>query len=383
MRSQILASALISGAMAARPFLDQPDTGLQLVVGDLAKGELPKLEQMVGLPDFEWAAENYLPVENFTYYRNGAAGEWSFRNNLEVFQRFRFKPRVMVDVTNIENTLPTTILGHNFSAPIFISPCAKAGNAHPDAEKNLMKGAAEGDILYMPSLYASLSIEEIAKAKADGQVVFQQLYLTGNDTKNQELFDRSEKAGANALVFTVDSAANGNRHRAARFGVGSANTDYTYITWDFYKKIQKMTKLPIILKGITTVEDAKLAVEHGVPAIILSNHGSRQLDGSPSSLEVALEIHEEAPEVFKQIEVYADGGVRYGADVLKLLSLGVKAVGLGRPFMYSNIFGVDGVKKVIDILKYEISVDAGNLGVPDLHKINPSYVKWKYNNWNQ
>ncbi|KAH6950594.1 hypothetical protein HG530_011237 [Fusarium avenaceum] len=383
MRSQILASALISGAMAARPFLEQPDTGLELVLGDLPKGKLPKLDQMIGLPDFEWAAENYLPIENYTYYRNGAAGEWSYRNNLEVFQRYRFKPRVMVDITNVESTLPTTILGHNFSAPFFISPCAKGGNAHPDAEKNFVKGAAAGDILYMPALYASLSIEEIAKSKAEGQVVFQQLYLSSNDTETQELLDRSEKAGAAAIIFTVDSAADGNRHRAARFGVGSADSSYSYITWDYYKKLQKMTKLPVIIKGIGSAQDAKLAVKHGAPAIILSNHGGRQLDGSPSGLEVALEIHEEAPEVFKQIEVLADGGVRYGADVLKLLSLGVKAVGLGRPFMYSNIFGVDGVKKVIDILKHEISIDAGNLGVADIQKINPSFVKWKFNNWGQ
>jgi isopentenyl diphosphate isomerase/L-lactate dehydrogenase-like FMN-dependent dehydrogenase len=379
MRSQVLASALISGAMAARPFLEQPDTGLELVLGDLPKGKLPELDQMVGLPDFEWAAENYLPIENYTYYRNGAAGEWSYRNNLEVFQRYRFKPRVMVDITNVESTMPTTILGHNFSAPFFISPCAKGGNAHPDAEKNFVKGAAEGDILYMPALYASLSIEEIAKAKAEGQVVFQQLYLSSNDTETQQLLDRSEKAGAAAIIFTVDSAADGNRHRAARFGVGSADSSYSYITWDYYKKLQKMTKLPVIIKGIGSAHDAKLAVQHGAPAIILSNHGGRQLDGSPSGLEVALEIHEEAPEVFKQIEVLADGGVRYGADVLKLLSLGVKAVGLGRPFMYANVFGVDGVKKVIDILKHEIAIDAGNLGVPDIQKINPSYVSQMVN----
>ncbi|KAF4963296.1 hypothetical protein FZEAL_10943 [Fusarium zealandicum] len=384
MRSQILAGALVSGTMAARPFLEQPDTGLDLVLGDLGTGELPKLEQMIGLPDFEWAAENYLPIENFTYYRAGAGGEWSYRNNLEVFPRYRFKPRTMVDITNVESTLPTTILGHNFSAPFFISPCARAGNAHPDAELNLMKGAAEGDILYMPALFASLTIEEIAAAKAKDQVVFQQyqLYLTSNDTETQDLFDRSKKAGADALIFTVDSAADGNRHRAARFGVGSADSDYSYITWDYYKKLQKMTDLPIIIKGIGSVEDAKLAVKYGAPAIIISNHGGRQLDGSPSGLEIALEIHEEAPEVFKQIEVYADGGVRYGGDVLKLLALGVKAVGVGRPFMYSNIFGVDGVKKVIDILKHEISIDAGNLGVPDIQKINPSYVKWKPNGWN-
>ncbi|PNP50316.1 hypothetical protein THARTR1_09024 [Trichoderma harzianum] len=364
MRSHLFTAFLASGAFAAREFLNEPDTGIDDVLGYVPKGALPDLSKIIGLPDFDWAARHYLPIQNYTYYRNGAAGEWSYRNNLE-----------------IESTLPTTILGHNFSAPIFISPCARGGYGHSDGELNLVKGAAAGNILYMPALLASYTIEEIAAAKAEGQVVFQQLYLSANDTETQDLLDRSKAAGANAIVFTVDSAADGNRHRAARYGVGSADSEYTYITWDYYKKITTMTDLPIILKGIMTVDDAKLAVKHKVPAIILSNHGGRQLDGSPSSLEVALEIHEKAPEVFKQIEVYADGGVRYGADVLKLLSLGVKAVGLGRPFMFANVFGVKGIEKAIEIIKHEIAIDAANLGVGDLEKINPSYVQWTPNNW--
>merc|ERR1712098_840190 len=158
-------------------------------------------------------------------------------------------------------------------------------------------------------------------------------------------------------------------------------TAYTYQTWDYFKQLQNLTSLPIILKGIMTVEDAQLAYDNGVKAIILSNHGARQLDGAPSSLEAACEIHAEAPELFKQMEIYADGGVRYGSDVLKLLALGVKAVGLGRSFMYANCYGTEGVAKAISILKREISIDAANLGVGDLKKIDPSYVKWENNNW--
>jgi isopentenyl diphosphate isomerase/L-lactate dehydrogenase-like FMN-dependent dehydrogenase len=135
-----------------------------------------------------------------------------------------------------------------------------------------------------------------------------------------------------------------------------------------------MTTLPVIPKGIMTVEDAQLAVAAGAKAIFLSNHGGRQLDGSPSSLEVAIEIYNQAPEIFSQVEVYADGGVRYGTDVLKLLALGVKAVGLGRPFMYANIYGWEGVKKAIDLLKHEIAIDAANMGLGDLKKIDASYV---------
>lgn len=135
-----------------------------------------------------------------------------------------------------------------------------------------------------------------------------------------------------------------------------------------------MTDLPIILKGIQTVEDAQEAVRHKVPAIYLSNHGGRQIDGARSPLEVALDIHQQAPEIFSQTEVYADGGVRYGADVVKLLALGVKAVGVGRPFMYANVYGTEGVSRAIEILKHEIAIDAANAGVADLKKIDPSIV---------
>jgi hypothetical protein len=106
MRTTLVASALLSGAMAARPFLESPDTGIELVLGNLTSGDLPDLSSMVGLPDFDWAAEKYLPDRNYTYYRNGAAGEYSYRNNLEVFHRYRFKPRVLIDISDVESTLP-------------------------------------------------------------------------------------------------------------------------------------------------------------------------------------------------------------------------------------------------------------------------------------
>lgn len=313
---------------------------------------------------------------SYTYYRNGAAGEWSYRNNLEVYGRYRFRPRTLVDITNIESTLPTSILGHNFSAPFYISPCANGGLAHPEAEANLVKAAYKENILYIPSHYATLSFDEIAAAKPSNgsQTIFQQVYLNSNDTQTKEVFDHAKKLGSKAIVFTVDSASDGNRHRANRYGVGSADSDYTYITWDYYKKLQNFTTLPVILKGLQTVEDVRLAVKHGAPAVILSNHGGRQLDGTPSPLEVALEIHQEDPDLFNQIEIYADGGVRYGGDVLKLLALGVKAVGVGRPFMYSNTYGEAGVQRAIQLLKHEIAIDAGNLGVGDLKKIDASYV---------
>ncbi|ORY60029.1 FMN-dependent dehydrogenase [Pseudomassariella vexata] len=381
MRTTFVTAALATAAFAARSFLDEPDTGIDDVLGDLEVGQLPNVTEMVGLNDFQWAARHYLPGKNYTYYRNGAGGEWSYRNNLEVYNRYSLKARVLNDITNVEDSMSTTILGFNFSNPFFISPCARADYAHPDAELNLMKAASAADTLYIISGFATKSIEEIAAVAAENYTFFSQLYTTSNDTANQILFDRSEAAGAKALIWSIDAPGSPSRQRASRYGVTSAVTKLTRLTWDVYAKYQKMTTLPIILKGIQSAADARAAIKHGVPAIILSNHGGRNLDGSRSSLEVALEIYKEDPAVFREIEVLADGGVRYGTDALRLMALGVKAVGLGRPIMFSNVFGEEGVAKAIEIMHSEVMNDAANLGVADLKKINAEFVDWTPNNW--
>jgi isopentenyl diphosphate isomerase/L-lactate dehydrogenase-like FMN-dependent dehydrogenase len=385
MQSRLCTLLLATGACATRPFLNEPDTGFEEATS-LEKGVLPPLDAIKGLPDFEAAARNYMDIAGYTYYRAGAGGEWSYRNNLEVFQRYTFRPRVMRDIIDVEDTMPTSILGYNFSAPFFIAPAARGdlGN-HDDRELGLLHAAYDEDVLWVPSLLASMSVEEIADEKpSDGsQILFQQLYLSDprNDTEFLYYAKRFEKAGAKAIVLTVDSAGDGNRQRAARYGVGSADIGFTYLTWEVYDHLRTLTSLPIVLKGIQTVEDAKTAVEHGADAIFLSNHGGRQTDGSPSSLEVALEIYNSAPEVFTQTEVLADGGVRYGSDVIKLLALGVKAVGLARPFMYANCYGYDGVKKGIQLLKTEIINDAANLGISDLQAVDADIVNWELNHW--
>ncbi|KAI0012136.1 FMN-dependent alpha-hydroxy acid dehydrogenase [Xylariaceae sp. FL0662B] len=377
MLRSLISMFLLSEALASRPFLNEPDTGFGQYFADVQAGELPPLEKLVGLPDFDAAARRYLPAKNYSFFRAGAAGEWSYRNNLEVFSRYRLRPRMMVDIVDIESTMPTSILGYNFSAPFFVSPCGRGIMGNVEGEKGLVQGAAAGDILYIPSLHTSLSMEDVASFKSDGQITFQQAYITTNDTETKGIFDSAKALGSKAIVFTVDSAADGNRHRATRYDVGSTDSAYTYITWDFYKHLKTLTDLPIIIKGIQTVEDAQEAVRQGVDAVYLSNHGGRQVDGSPSSLEVALEIHRQAPEVFSQIEVFADGGVRYGADIVKLLALGVRAVGLGRPFMYANVYGAAGVTRLIELLKRELAIDAANAGIADLRKIDPNVIKWE------
>lgn len=229
--------------------------------------------------------------------------------------------------------------------------------------------------------YSSLDFDTIKAAGGANQTLFSQIYFTTNDTANLELIKSAEASGAKAVVWSVDSPGSPDRQRAARYAVTSANDAFVKNTWEVYDEYKNATSLPLVLKGIQNVADAKLAVAHGVPAIILSNHGGRNLDGSPSSLEIALEIYNEAPEIFTQIEVLADGGVRYGTDALRLLALGVKAVGIGRPVMFANVFGEEGIKRVVDLLRDAIMNDAANLGVGDLKSINASYVNWTPNQW--
>lgn len=269
-------------------------------------------------------------------------------------------------MTRADPICRTDILGYNFSAPIFISPAAApallGGYVPEERELGLLRGAYTGDILYIPAQYAEVSIEEFGQAKANtSQVTFQQLYAKENMTFNQDVLDRTRAAGSKAIVWTVDSPADGSSVRGARFTLPPRN-DLTTFSWNTLDQLRAMNDLPIVLKGILTVEDARIAVQKGADAIILSNHGARHLDGAPSPFTVALAIHNEAPELYEQIPILADCGVRYGTDVLKLLALGVRAVGLGRSFMYANIYGQPGVERAISILKQEIFLGAVNLG---------------------
>ncbi|KAK7409087.1 hypothetical protein QQX98_008748 [Neonectria punicea] len=215
-------------------------------------------------------------------------------------------------------------------------------------------------------------------AAQDGQVIWQQVSLMNLDEEPLlDLFAKIEDAGYKAIVLTVDSAGDRTAYRSRRLLPDtsiSRDPRYTFMTWDYYKELQAMTPLPIILKGIQTVEDAQMAIKVGAPAIFLSNHGGRSLDGSPSPMEIAWEIYQEDPDIFKKIEVYADGGVRYGTDVMKLLALGVRAVGLGRPFMYANLYGTAGISRVISLLEREVTSAGANLGLSDIRDIDVSYV---------
>jgi L-lactate dehydrogenase (cytochrome) len=378
LHSLFYAAQLAAAVAAFQPFYEAPDTGLEtfLASTNWTKGTLPDLKDMRGVLDFEFAARQVLSDQEYSFYRTAAAGEWAYRHNLEVWSKARVRPHQLASITGLNETMGVNILGYNFSAPIFISPATRAGYGDPErGEINFVDASAEENILYVSALYASKSIEEIGAAKHNNtpngpQVTFQQIYTNANLSVTWDAIARAEKANAKAIVWTIDAPSTSTRHRAARYDTTNANSVSSPLSWDIYDQMIKQTKLPIIVKGIATVEDALVAVEKGVPAIWLSNHGARQVDYTPSPLEIAYEIRRNAPEVFEKVEVLADSGVRYGSDVLKLLALGVKAAGMGRPFMYSNVYGAAGVKKLIQLMKQEILADAAQIGVNDIGKVD-------------
>ncbi|RWA08382.1 hypothetical protein EKO27_g6729 [Xylaria grammica] len=384
MRSAGFLPALVGLATAADVWVNEVDTGLEtfLYGANWTEGTQPALKDMRAISDFDFAARQKLGDFEYGFYRVAAGGEWSYRNNLEVWSKVKFRPQHLTDVTKVNETLKTTILGYEFSAPVFIAPAARGGYGDERGELNFVEAAAAENILYSPSIYATKTIEEIASVKANNtlngpQVIFQQIYTNTNLSVTWDVIERAERTGAKAFIWTVDAPASSTRHRAARYDTTNSNSATSAIDWSIYDQIKNHTKLPIILKGITSVELALKAVEKGAKAIYISNHGGRQVEYSPSPLEIAYEIHRNAPEVFQKVEVLADSGVRYGTDVLKLLSLGVRAVGMGRPFMYANTYGVEGVTKAIQMIKSEVLNDAAQIGISDLHNIPKNIANYR------
>ncbi|KAH8196254.1 hypothetical protein TruAng_009579 [Truncatella angustata] len=342
-----------------------PDTGLD--TSSWTTGTLPNISDMITLNDFQIAAKNYLSARYYTQYRTGALDETTYINNLEVYRKVLFTGFAFQDVTKLN--LNTTILGYNFAAPYFIAPAANAGHGSVGAEANLVRAAASAGILYVPSISATLSVEEIAAAKAEGQIMFHQEYLWANKTRVADELRQIEEGGFKAIFLTVDNTGVGGvRDRSLRFTKGGDTGHDLAFTVESLAQLRNLTSLPIVPKGIKTARDVKLCADLGFPAVYISNHGGRVIDGAPTAIEVLLDVHAQYPEVFDQIEIYADGGVRRGTHVLTLLALGARAVGLGRPPMFANIFGQEGVEAMLDILNSELVTEMQNLGQVDVNK---------------
>jgi 4-hydroxymandelate oxidase len=328
----------------------------------------------VCLTDYVELARQRLPTMVFNYIEGAAGDEITLRRNRERFDAILLKPRVLRAVDHVDTR--TELLGLDLPYPILLAPAAYHRMVHPDGEPATAKGAGACGTLLVVSAMATTTVEDIA-AVATGPLWFQ-LYVQRDREFTQQLVQRAEKAGCKGLCVTVDTPVLGTRNREMRdrfdlpphleranlrgikgararhfdqSGVYSDAFDPT-LTWEGIDWLRSLTSLPVILKGILAPEDAALAVEHGAAALIVSNHGARNLDTTPATIEALPGVVEA---VGGRIPVLLDGGVRRGTDIVKAIALGARAVLIGRPYLWAlATAGSGGVRRVVEILGAEL-----------------------------
>ncbi|NXX45555.1 HAOX2 oxidase, partial [Tricholaema leucomelas] len=329
---------------------------------------------MVCLSDFEAHAKKYLPKMAWDFFAAGADDCSTRDENILAYKRIRFRPRVLRDVSMVD--IRTKLLGTEISFPIGIAPTGFHQLAWPDGEKSTARAARAMNTCYIASTYSTCTLEEISEA-APGGLRWFQLYIYRNRAVSQQLVRRAEALGFQGLVLTADLPYTGKRRDDVRNGfrlpphMKLKNLEGAFevckmslldpsVTWSDIHWLRSLTNLPIIVKGILTKEDAELAVRHGVEGIIVSNHGGRQLDGGPATIDALVEVVEA---VQGRVEVYLDGGIRTGSNVLKALALGAKCVFVGRPALWGLAYkGEEGVQEVLRILQDEFRLSMALAG---------------------
>jgi 4-hydroxymandelate oxidase len=328
---------------------------------------------LVNLRDFEAAARACLDPVYYDYFASGAQDETTVAANEAAFRGRTLIPRVLRGCP--PPRLETSVLGQTAAMPVLIAPTAFHRLACPDAEVATGRAAAAADVIMIAAMLSTVTIEEIA---ATGAKLWFQLYIQPDLAFTESLVRRAETAGCRALVVTVDSPALGRNERGDRNdfhdlppGVYCANMGAAghvrqvvlspAISWWHVDWLRETTSLPILLKGVLHPADAKLAVEHGVDGLIVSNHGGRQLDATPASLDRLAPI---AEAVGGRVPLLLDGGVRRGTDVAKAMALGARAVAIGRPVLWGlAVAGEAGVRRVLELLRVELTNALTLLGV--------------------
>jgi len=321
----------------------------------------------VNVRDYERLAEEKLDANAHAYFVGGAGDEVTLRENLAAFERRKLRPRVLVDVHDVSTA--TTVLGNEVALPILIAPLALQRMAHPDGELATARAAAAAGTIMCLSTASTAPPADVAAAAPDAPRWFQ-VYVFGDRSATEELIAEAVDHHFSALVLTVDTPYLGRRERDIR--VDFQIPEHLTITGDIFgqgfdaslswRDLEWLAgyELPVVVKGILTAEDARLACEHGAAAIVVSNHGGRQLDGVPASLDALEEV---VAAVDGRAEVLLDGGVRRGTDVLKALALGARAVLIGRAMVWGlAASGEEGVTDVLRLLQKEVELGLALLG---------------------
>lgn len=352
----------------------------------------------INVHEFEAVAKALLSPMAYDYYAGGSDDEVTLAENREAFRRRHVRFRVLHDVSHRD--LSTSVLGIDLPHPIMLAPTAMQMMAHPDGERATAKGAAASGSLHTVSTIATVRLEDVMDAAPANPKWFQ-LYCYADRDVTAALAKRAYAAGYKALVLTVDTPLLGRRERDIRNaftlpdGMTFANLELTTppaaegesmlasvvarmmqtdkLTWEEVDWLQSLTPMPLILKGIVRADDAEKALARGVEGIWVSNHGGRQLDGSVPTMDALAEV---APVVKGKAALILDGGVRRGTDVLKALALGADAVAIGRPQLWGLAAGgADGVGRVVDLLRDELSLAMALAGCPDIASVTPDLLR--------
>lgn len=321
------------------------------------------------------AARKKLVQGAWDYLAGASESETTMRRNRLAFDRVAFRPRVLVDVSKVDPS--TMFLGHKLRIPVMQAPVGSLQTFTPEGGAAVSKACAEFGTMHVVSSVTEPGLEDIA-ACADNPKVFQ-LYIHGDWEWTKDLIDRAKAAGYMSLCITVDTANYSRRERPllGRWAPPTrrVNRDPRFsasVTWDSIDKYMARAGLPFMLKGIATAEDAKIAVEHGVDVIWISNHGGRQLDHGLGTMDMLPEIIEA---VDGRADIVLDGGVLRGSDVVKAVALGVKAVAIGKLQAWGlGADGMEGLVRVLEILEEEMLVAMGLMGVTSIDQLTPSYV---------
>ncbi len=333
----------------------------------------------VNVGDYERLAEERLDANAHAYFAGGAGDEITLRDNLAAFERLRLRPRVLVDVREVSTA--TTVLGTQVALPVLIAPLALQRMAHPDGEEATARAAAAAGTIMCLSSAATARPAEVAAA-APGASRWFQVYVFDDRSITEDLIAEATECGFSALVLTVDTPYLGRRERDVRvdfripegltlasdiFGSGfDAGLSWRDLEW------LAGYGLPVVVKGILTAEDARLACEHGAAAVVVSNHGGRQLDGVSATIDALPEVVEA---VDGRAEVLLDGGVRRGTDVLKALALGARAVLIGRAMLWGlAVGGEEGVADVLRLLRDDTELGLALLGCSSPDQVSRAHV---------
>ena len=351
-------------------------------------------ESWISVGDAERAAAERLEAGPLGYYNGGAGDEVTLAENLEAWRRWRFRPRVLVDNSRMSTEIE--LFGAPLSMPLLVAPVAYQRVAHPEGEIGMAKAAAAAGTVMCLSTLATTTPTEVAAAAPGGRRWFQ-LYQFTDEGVTRALMDEAVGAGFEAIVVTVDAPPGGNRERDERTGfeipaditvpslAAALGPDRTWtiaqtfdlmtlaMTWEDFGDLAAEAGVPVIPKGILTPEDAALAVEHGAGAVVVSNHGGRQLDRSPATGDVLAEI---ADAVDGRVPLLVDGGIRRGVDVATALALGADAVLVGRPTLWGlAAAGEAGAARVLEILREEFELALALCGCTSPDQLGRAHVQ--------